>query len=312
MTRWTPADIPDQTGRVAVVTGASSGIGTIAADVLAAKGATVVLAVRDTDKGAKTAAGIVARHPEAKLAVSRVDMADLCSVRAFAIRIADEYPRVDILLNNAGLGMQPKRATTSEGFERQFGTNHLGHFALTGLLLPSLLQAAAARVVAISSIAHQRGTIDFDDLQGERSYKGMKAYSQSKLANLMFAIELDRRARAAQTSLISVAAHPGVSSTGFFAATQLPAPIQAVAGVAIRLIGQDAAHGAEPGLYAATMPDVEGGQYWGPDGLMEMRGTPTPAKIFPQALDPSSCARLWQVSEQLTGVTYDRLDGPRG
>ena len=306
MAKWSLQQIPSLTGKTAVVTGASSGIGAAAADVLAARGAKVVLAVRNEAKGDAVRAGILRRHPAGEAVVEVVDMADLASIRAFASRMASAT--IDILLNNAGLGMQPVRATTRDGFEMQFGTNHLGHFALTGLLLPALLRAPAPRVVAISSIAHRTGSIDFDDLQGERGYKGGKAYNQSKLANLMFALEFDRRARAAGSRLVSVAAHPGVSTTGFLAATNMPAYQLAIAQTAVRFIGQDGDRGALPGLYAATMPDVKGGQYWGPDGLLEIRGDPRLAHISSRARDQAARTRLWTVSEQLTGVTYGPLD----
>ncbi len=307
MPRWTPANMPDQAGRIVVVTGGSSGIGAEAADALAGRGAQVVLAVRAEARGDAVAARIRARHPEAQVAVSLLDVAALDSVRAFARRLADTYPRVDVLLNNAGLGLQRTRAVTVDGFERQFGTNHLGHFALTGLLMPALLAAPGPRVVAISSIAHRRGRIDFDDLQGERRYNGSKAYSQSKLANLMFAFELDRRARAEGRHLLAVAAHPGIATTGFFAATGLPRVAVAVIDAGVGAFGQDAPRGALPGLYAATMPDVKGGQYWGPDGFREIKGDPALAVISPHALDHATWQRLWTVSEQLTGVRYPAL-----
>ena len=302
-----PDWIPDQTGRYAIVTGASSGIGAVAAETLASRGGDVVLAVRDQGRGEATRAGIIARHPAAKVRVSVVDMASLASVRDFAERMADTLPRVDILLNNAGLGLQSKRAVTVDGFERQFGTNHLGHFALTGRLIPALLRSPTPRVVAIASIAHRGGMIDFDDLQGERKYNGRKAYGQSKLSNLIFAFELDRRARAASSRLISVAAHPGVATTGFVKATGMPGVAVTLGNLAIGLFGQDAARGAMPGLYAATRPDVQGGQYWGPDGFMEIKGKPALAKSAPQALDRATWLRLWTVSEELTGVTYPAL-----
>ncbi len=311
MASWTPADIPDQTGRVAVVTGATSGIGAAAAAALAGAGASVVLAVRNQAKADATVAGIMSRHPAAKVSVSLVDMASLASIRAFAARAADATPRINILLNNAGLGMQPARSMTTDGFERQFGTNHLGHFALTGLLLPSLLRAPAARVIAISSLAHRQGAIDFADIQGTGRYGGLKAYSQSKLANLLFAFELDRRAQAANLPLVSVAAHPGVSDTGFMTAVGLPKPVTRIANAAMRFVAQDAEHGAWPGLYAATMPNVHGGQYFGPNGLAELRGAPTLAAIAPAARDETVAARLWAESEALTGVTYAMLDEPR-
>ena len=307
MANWTAQDIPDLSGRTAVVTGASSGIGEEAATALAAKGARVVLAVRDAGRGAAARSRILKRHPSAQLDVSLADMADLASVRAFAERSLEALPQVDILLNNAGLGMQPKRTVTVDGYERQFATNHLGHYALTGLLIPALLKAPAPRVVTIASLAHRRGRIGFDDLQGETSYNGSRAYSQSKLANILFSNELDRRARAAHSRLVSVAAHPGVSATGFLQAAEMPAPVLAVAGTAVRIFGQDSAAGALPGLYAATMPGVSGGDYWGPDGTLEIRGRPAPAALARQARDRDAAEKLWRVSEELTGVHYPSL-----
>jgi NAD(P)-dependent dehydrogenase (short-subunit alcohol dehydrogenase family) len=307
MAGWSHQTIPDQTGRIIVITGASSGIGESAAAALAGRGAQLVLAVRDQARGDATRTRILARSPGADVTVSLVDMASLTSIHEFAARTAATLPRIDVLLNNAGLGLQSARAVTVDGFERQFGTNHLGHFALTGLLVPTLLRAYAPRVVTIASIAHRRGTIDFDDLQGEKLYDGRKAYGQSKLANLMFAYELARRARLVSSRLMSVAAHPGVATTGFVAATGMPGPMVAIGNFAIRLFGQDSAHGALPGLYAATMPNVQGGQYWGPDGLLEIRGAPKQAKPKPHALDREVWLRLWTVSEQLTGVTYPPL-----
>lgn len=306
---WTTAGIPDQTGRTAVITGASSGIGETAAAALAARGARVIMAVRNPAKAEAVRARILARHPGADLVVSQVDMADLASVRAFAERANAAGEAVDMLINNAGLGMQPKRAVTVDGYERQFETNYLAAFALTGLLLPSLLKAPAPRVVAVSSIAHRHAKIDFDDLQGQRRYSGMKAYNQSKLADLMFALELDRRARAAGSPLVSVAAHPGVSSTGFFAAIGYPKVVEALAGAVIGVVGQDATRGSWPLVYAATMPDVRGGQYWGPNGLRELRGPPAPAAVASQARDAAVVARLWSESERLTGITFGPLGG---
>ena len=298
---------PALPGRAAIVTGATSGIGYEAALVLAAKGADVTLAVRDTVRGEACAARIRAAHPQAKISVAALDLASLSSVRTFAERTAQALPRIDILLNNAGLGLQNKRALTPDGFERQFATNHLGHFALTGLLVPTLLQAPHPRVVTISSIAHRRGRIAFDDLQTERPYNGRVAYGQSKLANLMFALELDRRARAVGSRLVSVAAHPGVATTNFMASTGMPALLGRLANASISVLGQNAVRGALPGLYAATMGDVVGGQYWGPDGLMEVRGKPALAQIAIQAQDREVWSRLWTVSEELTGVTYPPL-----
>ena len=307
MPGWTLGDMPDQTGRVAIVTGANSGIGAEAAVALAAKGAHVVLAVRSLERGQAVQERIARRLPAATAVVEQVDMADLTSIRAFAGRMAEHLPQVDVLLNNAGLGMQPERAVTADGFERQFGTNHLGHFALTGLLIPALLRAPAPRVVAIASLAHRTGRIDFADLQGERRYNGSKAYSQSKLANLMFAFELDRRARAQRSRLISLAAHPGVASTGFMANTGMGPVRTGVLNGVVGVLGQDAARGALPGLYAATMPGVTGGQYWGPDGFAEVRGAPRLAKVAARARDEQAWQRLWAESERLTGVAYPPL-----
>lgn len=307
MAGWTQAAMPDQSGRVTVVTGASSGIGAAAAGMLAAKGAQVVLAVRDAARGEAVRGRILARNPGASVTVSLLDLADLESVRAFASRLDGEVAQVDVLLNNAGLGMQPRRGVTSDGFERQFGTNHLGHFALTGLLVPALLRASAPRVVGIASLAHRRARVDFSDLMGERRYRGSAAYAQSKLANLMFAFELDRRARVAGSRLVSVAAHPGIARTGFMAATQLPAVAQAAVRVAFGVFGQDEVRGALPGVYAATMPGVEGGTYWGPDGALEFKGAPKRAGVARQAMVRADWTRLWGVSEALTGVVFPGL-----
>ncbi len=299
--------IPPLAGRTAIVTGATSGIGYEMALQLAAHGADLVMAVRDTARGNACASRIRGLHPDARITVSAVDLARLASVAEFAERASDTLPRIDILINNAGLGLQPKRAVTVDGLERQFATNHLGAFALTGRLVPALLRAPSPRVVAIASIAHRRGKIAFDDLQTERPYNGRVAYGQSKLADLMFALELDRRARLVGSRLVSVAAHPGVSTTGFLVATEMPAPLARVLNLGISVLGQNAAQGALPGLYAATMPDVVSGQYWGPNGLLEVRGAPALAQIAPHAQDRAVWARLWTMSEELTGVTYPPL-----
>ncbi len=307
MPAWTADQIPPLAGRVAAVTGATSGIGYEAALQLAAHGADVVMAVRDTARGTACAARIRGTHPEARLTVMALDVASLKSIEEFAERASDTLPRLDILINNAGLGLQSQRAVTVDGFERQFATNYLGPFALTGRLIPALLRAPAPRVVAIASIAHRRGRMNFDDLQTERPYNGRTAYGQSKLADLIFALELDRRARLAGSRLVSVAAHPGVSTTNFIPSTGMPAPLARAVNFGISVLGQSAMRGALPGLYAATMPDVVGGQYWGPDGFMEVRGAPALSQISPQALDRAVWERLWTVSEQLTGVTYPAL-----
>ena len=306
MPNWSVTDIPDQSGRVALVTGASSGIGAEAAVALAARGAQTILAVRNQARGDAVRDRILRHTPGANVLVSLLDMADLASIRAFAERIAADLPQVDILLNNAGLS-QASRGVTADGFERIFGTNHLGHFALTGLLIPALLRAPAPRVVTIASLAHLRGHIDFDDLQSERRYAMGRAYAQSKLANLMFALELAHRARAAGSRLASLAAHPGLSSTGFLRATGLPTFKAAAAEAAFHLLGQNAAAGALPGLFAATMKQALDWPYWGPGGVLEFRGKPASARMAPKAMDEAASRRLWSVSEQLTGVVYPAL-----
>jgi NAD(P)-dependent dehydrogenase (short-subunit alcohol dehydrogenase family) len=300
MAGWTAADMPDLSGRAAVVTGANSGLGRATAWELARHGAKVVIAARNTGKGEEAVAQIQADVPGAELRVEELDLADLDSVRAFAERLEEE--RLDLLINNAGV-MAPPRRTTKDGFESQFGTNHLGHFALTGQLLPRLLAAPAPRVVTLTSGAHRIGRINFSNLQGERRYVAWLAYAQSKLANLMFALELQRRATAAGTALESMAAHPGYAATNLqFAAPRLPDRI--VMSVTNRLIAQSAEMGALPTLYAATVPDLPGGTFVGPDGFVEQRGHPKIVTGAGRAYDEDAAARLWEVSEELTGVRY--------
>ncbi|MCQ8280018.1 oxidoreductase [Acetobacteraceae bacterium KSS8] len=307
MPRWTQDDMPDMSGRTAIVTGSTAGIGAEAAMALAGRGAEVILAVRNPAKGARTRASILARHPGGSVEVEPIDLADLGSVRAFAARIVDGGRPIHVLLNNAGLGLLSRREVTKDGFEMQFGTNHLGHFVLTGLLLPALLRADAPRVVTISSVAHRRGRIDLDDLQAERRYGRSSTYAQSKLANLMFALTLDRRARAAESALLSVAAHPGISLTDFFHGAGRIGLRVSPANPISRRLGLDPARGALPGLYAATMPGIQGGDYVGPDGLGEIRGWPAPARISPHAHDRAIQERLWAASEALTGVDFEAL-----
>jgi NAD(P)-dependent dehydrogenase (short-subunit alcohol dehydrogenase family) len=297
--------LPDQHGRIAVITGANSGIGLEAARELARAGAHVVMACRDTTKGDAAAATIRKEIASGELDVAALDLASLDSVRAFAER----YPhdRVDLLINNAGV-MVPPYTKTADGFELQFGTNHLGHFALSGLLLDKLLATPAARVVTVSSTAHKFGRINFDDLQSERSYRRWGAYGQSKLANLLFTFELDRRLRATDADLLSVAAHPGYSATNLqFAAT--PSRVERFGSVVLnRVYAQSAERGAMPTLYAATA-DIPGGSFVGPDGFQEMRGEPKLVKSTRAARDPETALRLWEVSEQLTGVSFPVTDG---
>jgi NAD(P)-dependent dehydrogenase (short-subunit alcohol dehydrogenase family) len=287
--KWTAQDMPAQDGRVFVITGANSGIGLEAARALAAAGAHVVVACRDTAKGRHAVAGL-----DGDFDVRRLDLADLASVRAFAAELRGD---IDVLVNNAGVMAVP-RAKTADGFELQLGTNHLGHFALAGLLLPRIRD----RVVTISSQAHRTGRINFGDLQSERRYQRWMAYGQSKLANLLFMMELQRRLAAAGSPLRSVAAHPGYSATNLQFHTQ--SFQDQIMGVFNHVIAQSAAMGALPTLYAATA-DVPGGAYAGPDGLFEQRGHPKLVDMSGAAKDPDTARRLWEVSEELTGVRYD-------
>jgi NAD(P)-dependent dehydrogenase (short-subunit alcohol dehydrogenase family) len=300
--RWTAADIPPQDGRLAIVTGSNSGLGLITAQELARAGATVVIACRNTGKGEAAADQIRREVPAAELEIRALDLADLGSVQAFAEGFAADHERLDLLVNNAGV-MAPPRRLTADGFESQIGTNHLGHFALTGRLLERLLATDAPRVVTLSSGAHRMGSINFDDLQRERHYNNWLAYGQSKLANLLFCFELQRRATAAGTSLESLAAHPGYSATNL----QFAGPRNyeaAIMWVTNKLLAQSAAMGALPTLYAATAPDLPGGTFIGPDGFQEMRGHPHIVTAAGKAYDEQAQRRLWELSEELTGVTY--------
>ena len=295
MATWTANDIPDQAGRTIVVTGANSGIGFHAASELARRGAKVVLACRDTDKGDRAEQRIRDDVPAADLEVRRLDLASLASVRSFA----DELPheRIDVLLNNAGV-MAIAREETEDGFEKQLGTNHLGHFALTGLLLGRVTD----RVVTVSSTAHKMGRVSFDNLMGTRRYNRWTAYAQSKLANLLFALELQRRLAAAGSDVRSVACHPGYSATHLQSHT--PNPVERVAmGLLNRVVAQSDVMGALPSLHAATA-DVPGGSFIGPDGPGEFRGHPVFVQPTSRARDEADAKRLWDVSEELTGVRY--------
>ncbi len=299
---WTSADVPDQSGRVAVVTGANSGIGYQAATVLAARGAHVVLAVRDLAKGREAVEEIARSHPDADLALQELDLSSLASVRAAADAIRVTYPRIDLLVNNAGV-MYPPKQTTGDGFELQFGTNHLGHFALTGLLLDRLLGVQGSRVVTVASMAHNiQAGIHFDDLQWDRSYNRVAAYGQSKLANLMFTYELDRRLLANAAQTIAVAAHPGISNTElmrYVPGSGLPG-FHRLAG----LVTNSPPVGALATLRAATDPVVRGGQYYGPSGFRELVGHPKVVQSSRKSHDVVVQQRLWTVSEELTGVKF--------
>ena len=296
---WTASDIPDLTGRAAIVTGANSGIGFHTALELARHGARVTLAVRDPGRGADALARLLHEVPTADAELGRLDLADQASVRDFAAAYRGDG--VDLLVNNAGIMAVPLRRT-AEGWESQFATNHLGHFALTGLLLLALLAAAAPRVVVVSSSAHRVGRIEFDDLMGERRYSRWGAYAQSKLANLLFARELSRRA---DGTLLVAAAHPGYAATNLQRG-QGSRLLEGAMAIGNRLVAQSDAQGAWPQLYAATMPDVRPDDYWGP-GFFEVRGHPRRVDRAPAAQDDVVAHRLWQVSETLTGVAYDAL-----
>jgi NAD(P)-dependent dehydrogenase (short-subunit alcohol dehydrogenase family) len=299
--KWTAADIPDQTGRIAVVTGANSGLGFHTSLELARHGARVLMACRNLDKGHAAMEQLHEQAPDADVELRSLDLADLDSVRAFADDFDDD--RLDLLVNNAGVMALP-RMHTADGFEMQLGTNHLGHFALTGLLLPKLLAADAPRVVTVSSNAHKMGRVNFDNLNGDRRYFRWAAYSQSKLANLLFALELQRRAG---DRLTSVAAHPGYAATNLqFQSSQTTGnPLDRIANVvANKVFAQSDAMGALPVLFAATT-DVSGFTYVGPDGPGEMHGHPRPTVPTSRARNEDDASRLWEVSEELTGVTFD-------
>ena len=305
MAKWTTADIPDQTGRVAVITGSNTGLGYETAAALAAKGAHVVIAVRNLDKGKDAAALIHKSSPNADVALQELDLTSLDSIRAAAEQLRATHDHIDLLINNAGVMYTPK-SHTKDGFEMQFGTNHLGHFAFTGLLLDRLLPVAGSRVVTISSMGHRiRADIHFDDLQWERRYDRIAAYGQAKLANLLFTYELQRRLSAqddADKSTIAVAAHPGGSNTEL--ARNLPGILQPVKAMLGPVLFQSAEMGALPTLRAATDPAVVGGQYYGPDGFLEQRGHPKVVNSSAQSHDQDLQRRLWNVSEQLTDVTF--------
>jgi NAD(P)-dependent dehydrogenase (short-subunit alcohol dehydrogenase family) len=299
MAIWTTAAIPDQTGRTAVITGANTGLGFETAAALAAKGANVVLTVRNLDKGKDAADRITKRHPGASVTLQEGDLASLESIRAAAAQLRSNHHGIDLLINNAGVMFTPK-STTKDGFELQFGTNHLGHFALTGLLLDRLLAVPGSRVVTVSSTGHRYpGPIRFDDLQWEHRYSRMGAYGQSKLANLLFTYELQRRLTGTHT--IATAAHPGASTTELVRNT--PPWIRLVTG-AFELTSQSAAMGALPTLRAATDLGVLGGQYFGPGGFAEMRGYPKVVSSNERSHNVDTQKRLWAVSERLTGVGY--------
>ncbi|MFZ0872855.1 MAG: SDR family oxidoreductase [Rhodanobacter sp.] len=305
MSAWTIDNIPPQGGKLAVITGANSGLGYETALALAKAGGEVILTARNAAKGRDALARIRALSPQAKLRLELLDLASLVSVADFARRLLAEGRPLDLLINNAGVMALPTRQTTADGFEMQLGTNYLGHYALTAQLLPLLRDAPAPRVVNLSSLAHQQGRIDFDDLQGEHRYRAWKAYSQSKLAMLMFAIELQRRSDAQGWGLMSNAAHPGYARTELIPnGPGAKGLLWRISALLQPLMSQSAAAGALPTLYAATSPDAKPSAYYGPNGFYELKGAPAPARIFAKARDMAVAARLWEVSEQLTGVAF--------
>ena len=305
--KWTARDIPDLTGRTSIVTGANSGLGFHTTRGLAGHGAMVTMAVRDVAKGEAAAEQIRAELPQASITVSRLDLADLSSVREFAAAWSTEHPDgLDLLINNAGVMAIPKRQT-KDGFEMQFGTNHLGHFALTGLLMPALVAQPRSRVVNVASGAHRLGRMNFDDLMGDKSYGAWRTYGQSKLSNLLFTSELQRQLDANGLSVLALAAHPGYASTNLQAVgpemsgrSWMKAPTDLMT----KILAQSAEMGALPTLFAATAPGLPGNSYVGPDGFMEQRGHPRLVDRSAAAKNPADAKRLWEVSETLTGVHY--------
>ncbi len=301
---WNP---PDLSGRIALVTGASSGLGLEAARGLALVGARVLLACRSPERGERAAADILAADSGATLELVELDLASLASVRAAAVRVLERERRLDLLVNNAGLMALP-RLETADGFEMQLGVNHLGHFALTGLLLPALLSAPAARIVTVSSLMHRRGAIRLDDPHSRRGYGRWSAYSASKLANLLFTFELQRRLAASGERAMAVACHPGYADTPLQTAGAKREGARFKAGfmgIAARLFGQNAAAGSLPTLFAAASPDVKGGDFIGPSGLFQLRGSPRKVAPHEKALDADAARALWAFSEESTGVEYD-------
>ena len=312
MPGWTASDIPDQSGRTVLVTGGNSGLGYQTVLQLARKRAHVLLGARDLTRGQAALDQLKAETPGGHIELARLDLADLTSVERFSTEFLASGQDLDVLVNNAGVMAIPHRETTAQGFERQFGTNHLGHFALTGRLLPALIKRPGSRVVTVSSNQHKRTKgINFDDLQSERNYQPWGAYAQSKLANAMFILEFDRRLRAAGLDVISVGAHPGFASTNLQISGPRSGGTSLMAhgmGFATRIFAQPASYGALPQLYAATAQGVHGGEYFGPDGPGEMRGHhPKLVQFSAAAHDEAAAARLWAVSEELTGVTFEAL-----
>ena len=310
MKDWTADEIPAIAGKLAVVTGANSGIGYQTALELARKGSSVILACRNPAKAEAALNRLKAEIPGAKAELAALDLSDMKSVRAFGAAFSGRGVPLDLLINNAGVMAPLTRKVSPDGFELQMATNHLGHFLLTSLLLPALKRAPSPRVVTVASIAHRRGRMNFDDLQSERSYSPFASYAQTKLANLLFAFELQRRADKAGLKLLSVAAHPGVAMTSLVEngiGGGRPTLLTRVVNFFSPLYMHSEEQGALPSLYAATMPDVVPGAYYGPDGFREMTGFPARVGCSPQAKDTAAASRLWEISEKLTGASFPGL-----
>jgi NAD(P)-dependent dehydrogenase (short-subunit alcohol dehydrogenase family) len=302
---WSISDIPDQKGKVFVVTGSNSGIGLEAAEALAGRGAHVIMACRSAGKAKEAEDRIKAKHLEARIDVRALDLSSLARIRAFAEQLTKDHEAIDVLVNNAGIMAVP-RALTADGFEMQIGTNHLGHFALTGLLLPVLAKAKSARIVTVSSTVHRTGRIAFDDLMGEKRYEKWGAYMQSKLANLLFMYELHRRLPSAHPTIASLSCHPGYAATNL----QTVGPkierswTSAIFETGNALVAQSAAAGALPTLRAATDPSARSGEFYGPRGPLALWGAPVIETTAARARDEAAARRLWQMSAELTGVRY--------
>lgn len=304
MKNWNTADIPRKKEGLAVITGSTEGVGFEDALALSSAGWEVIMMGRNTQKGAESIARLRQLNPKAKVRFEKIDLADLSSIKAFAERMILSGQPIDLLINNAGVMTPPKRLETADGFELQFGTNHIGHFALTAQLLPLLRKSTGARVVTVSSVANRAGQINFDDLQSESSYVPMKAYGQAKLANLMFALELQRQSEKHGWGITSVASHPGVSRTNLLITGAGRWSFAGIMRTFFPFLFQPPAQGALPTLYAATSPNARGGSYYGPNKMGETRGFPSIAKIPGQAKDLTVSLKLWEVSQQLAKVQF--------
>lgn len=304
MKKWTAANIPQQNNGLAVITGSTEGVGYEDALALSKAGWNVIMMGRNPKKGAESIAKIHQINPKAKVSFEKIDLADLSSVKAFASKMISRGNAIDLLINNAGVMTPPNRLETADGFELQFGTNHLGHFALTAQLLPLLRKSPNARVVTVSSVANRNGAINFDDLQSATSYVPGKAYGQAKLANLMFALELQRQSIKNGWGITSIAAHPGVSRTNLLITGAGRWSAAGIARTFLPFLFQPSSQGALPTLYAATSPQAKGGLYYGPNKMSETRGFPAIAKIPAQALDENVASKLWEVSQTLAKVEF--------